>query len=123
MNCIINCDAIRWATPIKCLDLDIDDTDGQLKPEDWLYIVLVFLHLFNGEAPFYWNERRGAIFLVILERSPHSMVYLRKFGRRLVEFFLFLSKTMQEVGWSVILWPKLYLEGWLSRSSYIIGVA
>ena len=35
----------------------------------------------------------------------------------------FMYKTMQEVGWSVILWLKLHLEGWLSRSRYIIGVA
>ena len=27
--------------------------------------------------------------LVILERRPHSMVYLRKFGRRLVEFLIY----------------------------------
>ena len=34
-----------------------------------------------------------------------------------------MSKTMLEVGWSFILWSMLYLEGWLSRSSYFIGVA
>ena len=46
-----------------------------------------------------------------------------KFGRKLVEFFLFMPKTMLEVGWSVILWSMLYLEGWPSRSSYFISVA
>ena len=39
------------------------------------------------------------------------------------EIFLFTPKTMLEVGWSYILWSMLYLEGWLSRSSYFIGVA
>ena len=29
--------------------------------------------------------------LVILERRPHSMVYLRKFGRRLVEFLIYVQ--------------------------------
>ena len=37
--------------------------------------------------------------------------------------FLFLSITMLIVGWSFILWSKLYLEGWPSRSSYFIDVA
>ena len=37
--------------------------------------------------------------------------------------FLFISKTMLEVGWSVILWSMLYLEGLSSRSNYFIGVA
>ena len=37
--------------------------------------------------------------------------------------FLFMSKTMLEVGWCFILWSMLYLEGWSSRSSYFIGVA
>ena len=40
-----------------------------------------------------------------------------KFRRRLLKvFFLFMSKTMLEVGWSFILWSMLYLEGWSSRS-------
>ena len=38
-------------------------------------------------------------------------------------FFLLMSKTTLEVGWSFILWPMLYLEGWSPRSSYFIGVA
>ena len=29
--------------------------------------------------------------LVILERRPHSMVYLRKFGSRLVEFLIYVQ--------------------------------
>ena len=37
--------------------------------------------------------------------------------------FLFMSKTMLEVGWCFILWSMLYLEGWASRSSYFIGVS
>mgnify|MGYP001791437161 CR=1 FL=1 len=53
-----------------------------MKLEDWLYIVLIlFYTLFNGEAPFFWNERGGTILLVILVRNPHSMVYLRNFWK------------------------------------------
>ena len=37
--------------------------------------------------------------------------------------FLFMSKTMLEVGWSIILWSIFNLEGWSSRWSYFIGVA
>ena len=40
-----------------------------------------------------------------------------------MEFFLFMSKTVLEVGYSFILWSMLYLEGWSSRSSYFFGVA
>ena len=47
------------ATPIKCLDLD--DTNGQLKLEGWLYIVLIVYTHFNEEAPFYWGFGRGGI--------------------------------------------------------------
>ena len=47
------------ATPIKCLDVVLDDTNGQLRLE--------FIGDFGEKA--------------------HSMVYLRKFGKRLVEFF------------------------------------
>ena len=69
--------------------------------------------------------------MVILERRNHFIGYLSeegtillgKFRRRLVEFCLFMSKTMLEVGWSFILWSMLYLEGWSFRSSYFIGVA
>ena len=34
-------------------------------------------------------------------------------------------KTMLEVGWNFILWSMLYLEGWISISSYMYftGVA
>ena len=65
------------ATPIKCLDLD--DTNGQLKLEGWLYIVLIFYTIFTEEAPFYWQfERGGTILLVILERRPHFIGYLRE---------------------------------------------
>ena len=46
-----------------------------------------------------------------------------KFGRPLVGF-LFISKTVLEVGWSFILWSMmLYLESWSARSSDFIGVA
>ena len=68
--------------------------------------------------------------MVILERRPHFIGYLREeepfYWVNLGGgwwIFLFMSKTMLEVGWSFILCPKLYLEGWSSRSSYFIGVA
>ena len=70
-----------------------------------------FIGNFGEEAPFYFLFKRGGAIL------------LGKFGRRLLVFFLFMSKTMLEVGWSFILWSMLYLEGWSSRSSYFIGVA
>ena len=38
-------------------------------------------------------------------------------------FFRFISKTILASGWCLILWPMLYLEGWLPRSSYFIGAA
>ena len=69
-----------------------------------------FIDNLKEEGPFYWQfERAGTILL-------------GKFRRRLVEF-LIMSKTMLAFGWSFILWSKLYLEGWSSRSSYFIGVA
>ena len=34
-----------------------------------------------------------------------------------------MSKTMLEVGWSFILWPKIYPEGWSSRPNSFIVVA
>ena len=39
-----------------------------------------FYTLFNEEAPFYWEEfgRGGTILLVILERRPHFIGYLRE---------------------------------------------
>ena len=46
-----------------------------------------------------------------------------KCGRWLVEFFLFMSKTMLEVGWSFILWSMLYLEGWSYGRIKLFGVA
>ena len=52
------------ATPIKCVDLD--DTNGQLKLEGWLYIVLFFIFFIYDEAPFYREFGRvGSILLVI----------------------------------------------------------
>ena len=43
-----------------------------------------------------------------------------KFIANLEKFFSFMSKTMLEVGQSFILGSKLYLEGWLSRSSCLL---
>ena len=52
-------------------------------------------HHFSGnsgeEASLYWLFDKGGTIL------------LGKFGRRLVEFFLFMPKTMLEVGWSLFL--------------------
>ena len=67
------------ATPIKCLDLD--DTNGQLKLEGWLYIALIFYILFDEAAPFYWQFWRGGpILLAFRERRPHFIGYLREEG-------------------------------------------
>ena len=93
------------ATPVKCLDLD--DITGHLK----LYNVVFVYAFFNEEAPFYKQFGRGVTILS------------SKFGRGLVKFYLFMSKTMLEVGWKFILWSMFYLEGWSSRSSYFIGEA
>ena len=115
---------------MKCPDQN--DISGQLKLEGWLY-VLLFFTLFNEEATFYKQfGRGGAILLVIFgEETPvywlcerGGIILLGRFGRRLAGvFFLIMSKTMQEVGWSFILWFLLYLEGWSSRSSYFFDVA
>ena len=50
-------------------------------------------------------------------------ILLGQFGRRLVEFFLIMSKTMLDFVCSFILWFMLYLEGWSLRTSYYNGVA
>ena len=52
-----------------------------------------FIGNFGEEAPFYWLFERGGTIL------------LGKLGRKLMEFLLFMSKTMLEVIWSFILWP------------------
>ena len=73
---------------------------------------LSFFGNFGGEASFNWLfERRGTILL-------------SKFGRMLVDFFIYIQ-NFGEGCWSLILWSKLYLEGWSSssRSSYFYGVA
>ena len=86
---------------------------------------LMMRHLFisnlGEEEPFYWQFWRG---------GPRFIGYLREeacFYRVYPEGgwwgFLFMSKTMLEVGWKFILWSMLFLEGWSSRSSYFIGVA
>ena len=72
--------------------------------------------------------------MVILEERPHFIGYLSKEAPfYLVNLrggwwiFLFMCKTMLEVGWSgagvSFYGPMLYLEGWSSRLSYFIGVA
>ena len=68
--------------------------------------------------------------MVVLERRLHFIGYLREEEpfywvnlRGSWRSFLFISKTRLEVGWCVILWSILYLEGWSSRSSYFIGFA
>ena len=39
-------------------------------------------------------------------------------------FFVYVQNYyMLEVGWSFLLWSKLYLEGWSSRSIYFLSVA
>ena len=91
-------------TPIKCVDLE--DTSGQLKLEGWLYLLFLFF------IPFLMRRHH---FLAIIVRRPHFMGSLRREGtilfgklrRRLVEFFLFMYKTMLKVGWSFILWSML----------------
>ena len=117
------------ATPIKCIDPD--DTSGQLKLEGWLYIVFNFFTIVNEEALLYWQlARGGSILLVILVRRLHFIDYLGQEApfcwvnlRGCWSSFSFMSKTMLGIGWSFILWPMLYLEGWSFRSSYFIGVA
>ena len=84
---------------------------------------------FTFYSHFWQFRRRGTI--VIDNFGEEATFYLReeatillgKLGRRLVEFFLFMPKTMLEVGWSFILWSKPYLEFWSYTSSYFIGVA
>ena len=70
-----------------------------------------FISNFGEETPFYWLFQRG------------GTIFWVNFGGGWWSFFLFMSKTVLEVGYSFILWSMLYLEGWSSRSSYFIGVA
>ena len=66
-----------YATPIKCHDLD--DISGHMKLLGWLYNVFIFDAFFNEEAPFYTQfGRGGTILLVILERRPHFIGFLRE---------------------------------------------
>ena len=64
-------------TPTKCLDLD--DTSVQLKQEGSLYIDLICYAVFNEEDPIRWLFEWGGVIL------------LGKFGRRLVEFFIYVQ--------------------------------
>ena len=58
---------------------DPDDTNGQLKLEGWLYIVLIFYTLFNDVAPFYWEfGRGGTILLGIWKRRHHCIGFFRE---------------------------------------------
>ena len=86
-------------------------------------IFFLFFKLFNEEALCHWQIRRdGTIYLVILERKPliywqferGGTILLGKFRKRLVDLYCSCPIKLLEVGWSLILWPMLYLEGWLS---------
>ena len=82
----------------------------------------LFYTLFNEEPPFYkilWVRRHHFI-SYLREEEPFYWVNLGVVGG---VFFLFMPKTMLEVGWNVISWSMLYLEGWSSRLSYFIGLA
>ena len=72
----------------------------------------IFIAYLGVEGPFYWQLKKVCIML------------LGNFGR-LVEFFLFMSITMQAVavGCSFALWSKRYLKGWSFRSGYFICTA
>ena len=90
--------------------LDQDDTSGQHKLEGWLYIVFIINLSFNEETSFIGSLGDEAFYLANFEWGWRS-------------FFRFISKTILASGWSFILWPMLYLEGWLPRSSCFIGAA
>ena len=48
---------------------------------------------------------------------------LSKFGRSLVVFIYLCPKLTWFLAGILFLWPILYLDGWLPRSSYFIGGA
>ena len=94
-------------------------------------IMFNFLYPCNEAAPFYKHfGRGGTISLLVLERSPEFIGYLREeasfywvnLGGSLVNYFLFMSETKLKVGWSFILWSMLYLDGWFCESSYWNGL-
>ena len=77
-----------------------------------------FFGNFRAEAPFIGYFRAEASFIGYLRED--DPILLGKFGRRLVVFFLFMFKTMLEVGWSLILWSMLYMEGHLDQD-FLLG--
>ena len=56
----------------------------------------IFIASLGREAPFSWLVERG---------WPGCAILLSQFGRRLVEFFLFRSKTVLAVGSGPMLYP------------------
>ena len=57
--------------------------------------------------------------MAILENRINLIGYLKE----VTLFYLFtLSKALLVVGRWFILWSMLYMEGWLSRSRFFIGV-
>ena len=64
----------RKTTPITCLDLDY--ASGQLKLEDWLYIITIFFTIFTEETSFYWQFGRGGLYLLILFKLAGRIKWL-----------------------------------------------
>ena len=83
-----------------------------------MYNVLIFYALFNEEAPFYKQfGSGGTILLVILERRPHFIGYLRdeasvswvNLGGSCWIFYLCPKLCWRWAG-VLFLWSMLYLE-------------
>ena len=114
------------ATPIKYLD--IDDKCSQIKLETGCILFSCFIPCFGGrhhfiidlgeEGPYHWQFRKGGpISLAIWDQKNLFLVNLEGSWWR---FVITSKKTMLAVGWTFIIWSKLYLEGLSSRSWYFI---